>query len=158
MHIQFSSVAQSCPTLWDPMNRSTPGLPVYHQLPEFTQTHCPLSRDAIQPSHPLLSPSPPMHVHWASTIPHPYCHLSIHAIVNRAKHWQPGDPGSPQRVVGIHWVSIIFFKARTSVTHDQWNKKSYVYFSFLALAKAQSVLPHSTNMLESKKSVKVLKW
>ena len=54
--VQFSSVAQLCPTLFDPMNRSTPGLPVHHQLPEFTQTHVLRVSDAIQPSHPLLSP------------------------------------------------------------------------------------------------------
>ena len=52
--VQFSSVAQSCPTLCDPMNRSTPGLPVRHQLPEFTQIHAHRVGDAIQPSHPLL--------------------------------------------------------------------------------------------------------
>ena len=57
--VQFSSVAQSCPTLCDSMNRSTPGLPVHHQLPEFTQTHVRRVRDAIQPSHPGSSPSPP---------------------------------------------------------------------------------------------------
>ena len=57
--LQFSSVAQSCPTLCDPMNRSTPGLPVHHQLPEFIQTHVHRVSDAIQLSHPLLSPSPP---------------------------------------------------------------------------------------------------
>ena len=57
--IQFSSVAQSCPTLRDPMNRSMPGLPVHHQLPESTQTHVHRVGDAIQPSHPLSSPSPP---------------------------------------------------------------------------------------------------
>ena len=56
---QFSSVTQSCPTLCNPMNRSTPGLPVRHQLPESTQTHVHWVGDAIQPSHPLLSPSPP---------------------------------------------------------------------------------------------------
>jgi len=56
---QFSSVAQSCPTICDPMNHSTPGLPVHHQLPEFTQTHVYWVHDAIQPSHPLSSPSPP---------------------------------------------------------------------------------------------------
>ena len=55
---QFSSVTQSCPTLCDPMNRSTPGLPVHHQLPEFTQTHVHQVHDAIQTSHPLSSPSP----------------------------------------------------------------------------------------------------
>ena len=54
-----SSVAQSCPTLCDPMNRSMPGLSVHHQLPEFTQTHVHRVSDAIQPSHPLSSPSPP---------------------------------------------------------------------------------------------------
>jgi len=54
---QFNSVAQSCPTLCDPMNRSMPGLPVHHQLPEFTQTHMHWVSDAIQPSHPLLYPS-----------------------------------------------------------------------------------------------------
>ena len=56
---QIRSVAQSCPTLCDPMNRSTPGLPVHHQLLEFTQTHVHPVSDAIQPSHPLSSPSPP---------------------------------------------------------------------------------------------------
>ena len=57
--VQFSSVTQSCLTLCDPMNSSTPGLPVHHQLPEFTQTHVHWVGDAIQPSHPLSSPSPP---------------------------------------------------------------------------------------------------
>ena len=57
--VQFSSVAQSCPTLCDPMNHSTPGLPVHHQLPEVTQTHVHRVSNAIQPSHPLSSPSPP---------------------------------------------------------------------------------------------------
>ena len=57
--VQFSSVAQSCLTLCDPMNRSTPGLPVDHHLPEFTQTHVHRVSDAIQPSHPLSCPSPP---------------------------------------------------------------------------------------------------
>ena len=56
--VQFSSVAQPCPTLHDPMNHSTPGIPVHHQLPEFTQTHVHRVGDAIQPSHPLSSPSP----------------------------------------------------------------------------------------------------
>ena len=57
--VQLSSVAQSCPTLCNLMNRSTPGLPVHHQLPEFTQTHVHWVSDAIQPSHPWSSPSPP---------------------------------------------------------------------------------------------------
>ena len=56
---QFSSVAQLCPTLWDPMNRSMPGLPVHQKFLESTQTHVYWVSDATQPSHPLLSPSPP---------------------------------------------------------------------------------------------------
>ena len=56
--VQFSSVAQSCLTLCDPMNRSMPGLPVHHHLLDFTQTHVHQVRDAIQTSHPLSSPFP----------------------------------------------------------------------------------------------------
>ena len=59
INLWFSSVAQSCLTLCDPVNRSMPGLPVHHQHPEFTQTHVHRVGDAIKPSHPLLSPSPP---------------------------------------------------------------------------------------------------
>ena len=67
--IQFSSVAQSCPTLCDSMNHSIQGFPVHHQLPEFTQTHVHQVGDAIQPSYPLSSPSPPA--------PNPYQHESL---------------------------------------------------------------------------------
>ena len=59
LSVQFSSVAQLCLTLCDPMNRSTPGLPLHHQLLESTQTHVHQVGDVIQPSHLLLSPSPP---------------------------------------------------------------------------------------------------
>ena len=72
--VQFSSVAQSCLTLCDPMNRSTPGLPVHHQLPEFTETHVHRVSDAISPSHPLSSPSPPA--------PNPSQHQSLFQWVN----------------------------------------------------------------------------
>ena len=72
--VQFSSVAQSCPTPCDLMNCSTPGLPVHHQLPEFTQTHVYQVGDAIQPSHPLSSPSPPA--------PNPSQHQSLFQRVN----------------------------------------------------------------------------
>ena len=73
----FSSVTQSCPTFCDPMDCRTPGLPVHHQLPEFTQTHVHWVGDAIQPSHPLSSPSPPTFNHsqhqglfqWVSSFP-----------------------------------------------------------------------------------------
>ena len=72
--VQFSSVAQSWPTLCNPMNRSTPGLPVHHQLLEFTQTHVYRVSDAIQPSNPLSSPSPPA--------PNPSQHQSLFQWVN----------------------------------------------------------------------------
>ena len=72
--LQFSSFDQSCPTLCHPMNRSTPGLPVHHQLLEFTQTHVHRVSDAIQPSHPLSSPSPPA--------PNPSQHQSLFQWVN----------------------------------------------------------------------------
>ena len=74
MYSQFSSVAQSCPTLCDPMNRSTPGLPVHHQLPESAQTHVHRVSGAVQPSHPLSPPSPPA--------PNPSQHQSVFQWVN----------------------------------------------------------------------------
>ena len=72
--VHFSSVTQSCPNLWDPMNHSTPGLTVHHQLLESTQTHVPWVSDAIQPSHPLSSPSPPA--------PNPSQHQGLFQWVN----------------------------------------------------------------------------
>ena len=81
--VQFSSVAKSCPTVCDPMNRSTPGLPVHHQLPEFTQTNVHQVGDVIQPSHPLSSPSPPA--------PNPSQHQGLFQWVNSshevANYW-----------------------------------------------------------------------
>ena len=74
LSVQFSSVSQSCPTLCNPMNRSTPGLPIHHQLPGFTQTHVHRVSDAIQPSHPLSSPFPP--------VPNPSQHQSLFQWVN----------------------------------------------------------------------------
>ena len=73
-HSGFSSAAQSCPILCNPMNRSTPGLPVHHRLPEFTQTHVHRVGGAIQPSHPLSSPSLPA--------PNPSQHQSLFQGVN----------------------------------------------------------------------------
>ena len=74
LRAQFSSVAELCLTLCDPVNRSTPGLPVHHQLPEFTQTHVHRVGDVIQPPHPLSSPSPPA--------PNPSQHQGLFQWVN----------------------------------------------------------------------------
>ena len=76
--VQFSSVTQSCPTLCDPMNHSTSGLPVHHQLLESTQTHVHGVSDAIQPSHPLSSPSP---------APNPSQYQGLFQWVNLHKRW-----------------------------------------------------------------------
>ena len=75
--VQFSSVAQSCLTLWDPISLSTPGLPVHHQLLDFTQPHAHRVSDAIQPSHPLL-PSPP-------PAPNPSKHQGLFKRVNSSQ-------------------------------------------------------------------------
>ena len=74
LSVQFSSVVQLCPTLWDPINRSMPGLSVHRKLPEFTQTHVHWVSDAIQPSHPLSSPSP--------SAPNPSQHQGLFQWVN----------------------------------------------------------------------------
>ena len=77
--VQFSSVTQLCPTLCDPMNHSTPGLPVHHHLPEFTQTHVHWVGDAIHPSHPLSSPCPPT--------PNPSQHQSLLDSMSQLFPW-----------------------------------------------------------------------
>ena len=94
--VQFSSVTQSCPTLCDPMNHSTPGLPVHHQLLEFTQTHVRRVSDAIQPSHPLSSPFPPA--------PNPSQPQSLFQWVNSVQNcgwwvWGGGEPWHSSRNV-----------------------------------------------------------
>ena len=83
-HSRFSSVTQSCLTLCDPMDYSMPDLPVHHQLLEFTQTHIHRVGDAIQPSHPLSSPSPPA--------PNPSQHQSLFQWVN-SSHEVAKDTG-----------------------------------------------------------------
>ena len=98
LSVQFSSVAQSCPTLCDPMNRSTPGLPVYQQLPEFTQTHVHRVSDAIQPSHPRSSPSSPA--------PNPSQHQSLFQWVNSL----------------LSWISVFcMLNKKTKTAIDLWN-------------------------------------
>ena len=110
---QIRSVAQSCPTHWDPMNHSTPDLPVHHQLPEFTQTHVHRVSDAIQPSQPLLSSSPPASnlsqhqslFQWvnsshevAKVLEFQLQHLSFQRTPRTDLHWdgRVGSPCSPR--------------------------------------------------------------
>ena len=104
--------AQSCPTLCDPMNHSTPGLPVHHQLPEFTQTHVHLVSDAIQPSHPLSSPFPPP--------PYPSRHQSLFqwsALCMRwPKYWSFSFSISPSKehpgLISFEWTGWISLQSK----------------------------------------------
>ena len=107
--VQFSSVTQSCPTLYNPMNHSTPGLPFHHQLPEFTQTHVHRASDAIQPSHPLSSPSP--------LAPNPSQHQSLFQWVNSShqvakKYWSfsfsisPSNEHSGLISFRVDWLGV----------------------------------------------------
>ena len=94
----FSLVTQSCPTLCDPMNHSTPGLPVHHQLPEFTQTHVHRVGDTIQPSHPLLSPSPPA--------PNPSQHQGLFQWVNSSHEVAKALKRKEILIHAITWMNL----------------------------------------------------
>ena len=115
--VQFSSVAQACPTLCDPMNHSTPGLPVHHQLQEFTHTHVHRVSDAIQPSHPLASPSPPA--------PNPSQHQSLFPTLRMRwpKYWSFSFSIIPSK----EYPGLISFRM-------DWfsllNTSSYRYFNY----------------------------
>ena len=147
--IQFSSVTLSCLTLCEPVNHSTPGLPVHHQLLVFTQTHVHRVGDAIQPSHPLLSPSPPA--------PNPFQHQGIFQWVNsscevarvlelqhQSFQWTPrtdllqnglvGSPCSPRdsqessstpqfKSINSSALSLLQSPTLTSI-HDHWKNHS----------------------------------
>ena len=111
--LQFTSVTQSCPTLCDPMNCSTSGLLVHHQLPEFTQTHVHRVSDLIQPSHPLSSPSPPA--------PNPSQHQGLFQWVNsshevaKVLEFQLQGTASSAQVTGDWASSVPYFWASLAV-------------------------------------------
>ena len=149
--VQFSSAAQLYPTLCDPMNRSTPGLPVHHQLLEFTQTHVHWVSDAIQPSHPLLSPSPPALIlsqhqslfTWVSSS-HQVAKLLEFQLQHQSLQWTPrteflqdglvGSPCSPRdsqestptpqfKSINSSALSFLYSPTLTSI-HDHWKNHS----------------------------------
>ena len=150
-NIQCSSVAQLCPTLWDPMNCSTPGLPVHHKLPEFTQTHAHWVSDAIQPSHPLLSSSPPASnpsqhqglFHWVNSSHEVAKGLEFH-LQHQSFQWTPrtdllqdGLVGSPcslrdsqessttPQFKSINFSALSFPHSPTLTSiHDHWKNHS----------------------------------
>ena len=104
--VQFNSVAQSCLTLCDPMNCSTPGLPVHHQLPESTQTHVHWVCDSIQPSHPLSSPSPSLNLSqhqglfkWVTCL-HQVAKVLEFQLQHQSFQWTPRTDLLEDRLVG----------------------------------------------------------
>ena len=148
---QFSSVAQSCPTLCDPINYSMPGLPVHHQLPEFTQTHVHRVDDAIRSSHPLPSPSPPapnpsQHqglFQWVNSL-HQVAKVLEFQLQHQAFQWTPrtdlledglvGSPCSPAdsqessptpqfKSINSSVLSFLYSPTLTSI-HDHWKNHS----------------------------------
>ena len=114
---QFSSVAQSCPNLCDPMNCTMPGLPVHHQLLEFTETHVHQVGDAIQPSHPLSSPSPPA--------PNPSQHQDLFQWVNslhkpfRVLHGKNSNEKAREFLRNIYFCVIEYAKASDCVDQNK---------------------------------------
>ena len=149
--LQFSSVAQSCPTLCDPMNCSMPALPVNHQLPGSTQTHVRLVGDAIQPSHPLSSPSPPalnLSQHqglfkWVSSS-HQVAKLLEFQLQHQSFQWKPrtdlfweglvGSTCSPRdsqessptpqfKSINSSVLNFLYSPTLTSI-HDHWKNHS----------------------------------
>ena len=149
--VQFSSVSQSCLTLCEPMNCSTPGLPVHHQLPEFTQTHAHWVSDATQPSHPLSSPSPPAHnplqyqglFKWVNSS-HEVAKVLEFQLQHLSFQWTPGidllrnglvgSPCSPRasqessptpQFKSISYLVLRFLHSPTLTSiHDHWRNHS----------------------------------
>ena len=148
----FSSVAQSYPTLCDPMNCSTPGLPLHHQLPEFTQTNVHWVGDAIQPSHPLSSPSPPaLNPSWHQGLfqwvnsSHEVAKVLEFQLEHQSFQWTPrtdflydglvGSPCSPRdsqessptpqfKSINSSALSFLYGPTLTSI-HDYWENHSF---------------------------------
>ena len=149
---QFSSVAQSCLTLCDPVDCRTPGFPVHHQLPEFTQTHVHWVGDAIQPSHPLSSPSPPTcnlsqhqgFFQWVSSL-HQAAKVLEFQFQHQSFQWKPstdflqdglvGSPCCPKdsqeysptpqfKSINSSVLSFLYSPAFTSI-HNYWKNHSF---------------------------------
>ena len=152
LSVQFNSVTQSCPALCDPMNCSTPGLPVHHQLPEFIQTHVHWVDDAIQPSHPLSSPSPSSInlsqnqglFQWVSSS-HQVAKVLEFQLQHQSFQWTPrtdflsdglvGSPCSPRdsqessptpqfKSINSSMLSFLYSPTLTSI-HDHWKNHSF---------------------------------
>ena len=145
--VQFSSVTQSCPTLCDPINCSTPGLPVCHQLPGSTQTHVHRVGDAIQPSYPLLSlslPAPNLSQHqglfkWVSSsqqVANVGVSASVSFLLMNTQDWSP-----------LGWTSWISLQSKglSRVFNTQFKSINSLALSFLYSATLTSIHDHGKN-------------
>ena len=130
--VQFSSVAQSCPTLCDPMDCSTPGLPVHHQLPEFTQTHVYQVGDAIQPTHPMLSPSPAFNLSQ-----HQSLSSELVLLIRWPKYWSFSFSISPSnsRLISFRmdWLDLLQSKGLSRVFSNTTVQKHQLFSTQLSL-------------------------
>ena len=123
---QFSSAAQSCSALCDPMNHSTPGLPVHHQPLEFTQTHVHWVSDDIQPSHPLSSPSPPA--------PNPSQHQGLFQRVNSSQEVAKVLEFHLQQMKGCCWAKRCWDSWPLEETNSIWGQRQvWITQSFCAI-------------------------
>ena len=175
--VQFSSVTQLCPTLCDPMNRSTPGLPVHHQLPEFTQTHIHWVSDAIQPSHPLSSPSPPapspsqhQSLFHESTLAWGGQSIGVSALASflpkKSQGWSPSVPGTLKNLPQHHsskapilqgsafftvQLSHPYMTTEKTIAVTRWTLVSKVMFLLLNMLSRLVItfLPRSQRLLIS---------
>ena len=159
--VQFSSVAQLCLTLWKPMNRSTPGLPVHHQLPESTQTHVHWVGDAIQPSHPPSSPSPPA----LNLSQHQGLFNESALHIRRPKYWSfsfnisPPHPGLISFRMEIAWISLQS-KGLSRVFFNTWVQRHQLFWAQLSLqsnSHIHTLLLENVSISFSKKSYSNIK-
>ena len=156
--VQFSSVAHSCLTLCDPMNCSMPGLPVHHQLLESTQTHVHRVSDAIQPSHPLSSPSPPA--------PNPSQHQGFFQWVNSSHEWPKYWSFSFSISPSNEHPGLISFRVRVRFLlfclRNQNKKKAPIFWwellSNFQLVKVQCWLPFISQDVWDKDQHRWFKW
>ena len=161
--VQFSSDTQSCPTLCDPMNCSTPGLPAHHQLPEFAQTHIHWVSDAIEPSHPLLSPltcpqylpeseSFPMSQHFAWGGQSTRVSASASFLPKKSQGWSPYSPRDSQessptpqfKSINSLVLSFLYSPTLTSI-HDHWKTIALTRQTFVG--KVMSLLLNTLSRL-----------
>ena len=126
--VQFSLVTQSCPSVRDPMDHSTPGLPIHHQLPEFTQTHVHWVGDAIQPSHPLSCPSPAFNLsqhqglfEWVSSS------YQVAKILEFQLQHHPSNEHSGLISFRMDWLDLVYIHNKNILCQRQASQKHHYF-------------------------------